>query len=60
MTLEVIYDTYPEEEFLSADGLEEALIGVDEKTLRLIYSVTKIIDILMTRDEMDFEQAWEF
>lgn len=47
MTLfERIIETYPDEQFLKADGLDGAVIGVDEKSMVLIYSVSKCIDIL--------------
>ena len=44
--LEQIIETYPDEQFLKADGLDDAIIGVDEKSMVLIYSVSKCIDIL--------------
>jgi hypothetical protein len=44
--LERIIETYPNEQFLKADGLDDAIIGVDEKSMVLIYSVSKCIDIL--------------
>jgi len=44
--LERIIETYPDEQFLKADGLDGAVIGVDEKSMVLIYSVSKCIDIL--------------
>ena len=44
--LERIIETYPDEQFLKADELDDAIIGVDEKSMVLIYSVSKCIDIL--------------
>tara|TARA_R110000787_G_scaffold6199_4_gene22050 strand:- start:2846 stop:3103 length:258 start_codon:yes stop_codon:yes gene_type:complete len=49
---------------LKADGLDEAIIGqttlwnVDGDVL--VYSVDTIISILMNRDEMSYEEAFEF
>jgi len=58
--LEEILEYYPEETFLKADGLDEAVIGVEiADPMRLIYSVTKIIEILVTKDEMSVEDAME-
>jgi len=37
---------YEEEGLLKADGFDDAIIGIDEKTMRLIYSVSKCIEIL--------------
>jgi len=45
--LDEILNTYEDEEFLKADGLDAAIIGVDETSMRLIYSYKKIIEILM-------------
>jgi len=55
--LEEIIENYYEEEFLKADGFDEAIIGVDEGTMRLIYSVSKCIKILM--QDMSEEDALE-
>ena len=43
-----------EEGLLKADGFDDAIIGIDEKTMRLIYSASKCIEILskdMSRDD---------
>jgi len=45
--LEDIMDVYPDEEFLKADGFDDAIIGVDEASMRLIYSVNKCIEIMV-------------
>tara|TARA_R100001460_G_scaffold31940_2_gene62781 strand:- start:1236 stop:1502 length:267 start_codon:yes stop_codon:yes gene_type:complete len=61
-----IVDRY-EEDILKADGLDKAVIGIDEHSMRLIYSYTKIIQILMedmTREEAEdwfgynIQSAW--
>jgi hypothetical protein len=58
--LEEILEYYPDETFLKADGLDSAVIGVQVgEPMRLIYSVTKIIEYLVTEDEMDLEDAME-
>jgi hypothetical protein len=58
--LEDILEYYPDETFLKADGLDSAVIGVEiGEPMRLIYSVTKIIEILMNDDEMSMEDALE-
>jgi chaperone required for assembly of F1-ATPase len=58
--LERVLEAYPEDTFLVADGFNDAIIGVDESTMRLIYSVEKCIDILVENDEMLLEQAIEY
>jgi hypothetical protein len=58
--LEEILEYYPDETFLKADGLDEAVIGVQiGEPMRLIYSVSKVIEILITNDEMELEDALE-
>lgn len=49
---------YEDEEFLKADGFDDAVIGVDEAEMRLIYSVSKCIEILMRN--MSEEEALEY
>jgi hypothetical protein len=44
--IESITEHHYEEEFLKADGFDDAIIGVDEKEMRLIYSVSKSLRIL--------------
>lgn len=57
--LESIIENYPDETFLKADGLDEAIIGVEVPSMRLCYSVSKVLEILTTDDEMEMEDAWE-
>lgn len=44
--LEQIVENYYGEEFLKADGFDAAVIGLEENDLRLIYSVSKCLEIL--------------
>ena len=57
MNLESILEKYPDETFLKADGFDDAILGVGESSMRLIYSVSKCIDILM--EDMSDEDALE-
>ncbi len=56
--LEQIVDGYPDETFWKADGLDEAVIGVDSATNRLIYSMDKIISVL--KEDMTEGEAIEY
>lgn len=60
--LDKITENYPDESFLSADGFEDAIIGVvyDKAigTVRLAYSITKCIEILKERDGMSYDDAF--
>ena len=53
-----IVDRYTDEEILKADGLDKAIIGIDEYSMRLIYSYTKIIQVLM--EDMTREDAIDY
>jgi|TARA_B110000211_G_scaffold176582_2_gene199537 hypothetical protein len=50
-------------EMLTADGLDAAILGVGERCGQpdiVAYDVAKIIEILMDRDGMSYEEAFEF
>jgi hypothetical protein len=51
---------YEDEELLLADGFDDAVIGIDESSMRVIYSSGKCIEILMLQSEMLLDQAIEF
>jgi hypothetical protein len=53
-----ILDVFPDDNFLKADGLDDAVIGLDEQSGRLVYSVSKCIAILQ-KDGMTEEDALE-
>jgi hypothetical protein len=59
MTLDEIMDLYPDEEFLKADGFDDAVIGVEPNNMILVYDRKKMIDILLTED-MTEQDAIEF
>ena len=56
--LEKILEWFPEDDLLKADGFDDAIIGIDDSSMRLIYSVSKCIEIL--RKDMDEEDAIEY
>jgi hypothetical protein len=55
--IDKILEWFPEEEFIKIDGFDEAIIGVEDFDMRLIYSCSKIIEIL--KQEMSEEDAIE-
>ena len=56
-----IYGDSTEEGLLFADGLDEALIGICPISYRLVYSRTKVINILMREmSELDAIDYAEF
>jgi hypothetical protein len=56
--LEMIIENYSEETFLIADGFDEAVIGFEAKSGRLIYSSKKCLEILV-EEGMSHEDALE-
>jgi len=58
--LETILENNPDESFLKADGFDEAVIGLEEKSGRLIYSTTICLEILVKDEGMTTEEAIEY
>ena len=52
-----ILENWPDEQLVIADGFDEAVVGIDVMGERIIYSVQKVIDILIERDGMDEQEA---
>ncbi len=57
--LKGIVEYFQDEEILKADGFDDAVIGIDTGTMRLIYSVTRCVEILMVGG-MDMNDAIEY
>lgn len=55
--LDKIIEFYSDEEIIIADGFDEAIIGIEASSMRVIYSTSKCIDILMR--DMSEEDAIE-
>jgi hypothetical protein len=62
--LKLVIEQFPDENLLSADGFDDAIIGVAaiKQTAQfvLVYSRAKCIEILVERDEMSREEAEEY
>ena len=56
--IEELIEKYPDDDFLIADGFDEAIIGMDETEMRIIYSVKKCIKKL--EEEMEIDEAMEY
>lgn len=58
---EKLLEEYPDIDFLFADGLDEAIIGIDISSFnaeaRIVYSIKKCIEIL--ERDMTYEEAVE-
>jgi len=51
------------EDILTADGLDDAIIGVGTRCGQppiAVYDVSKVLDILVDRDGMTYEEAEEY
>jgi len=57
--LEGIVEYFQDEDILKADGFDDAVIGIDTGTMRLIYSVTSCVEILIVGG-MDMNDAIEY
>jgi hypothetical protein len=57
--IEDILEAFSNEVFLKADGFDNAIIGVDEGSMRLIYSESKCIEVLQTEHGMNLIDAIE-
>ena len=64
MTRDEIEDLYSTDEpdILFADGYYEAILGTtwDGERTRVVYKVEDILNILMERDEMTYDEASEY
>jgi hypothetical protein len=60
--LEIIIENYQDEEILKADGFDNAVIGIDTDSMRLIYSIQKCIEVLKEdgMDEIDAVEYFEY
>ena len=58
--LEGIVENFPDEDILKADGFDNAVIGIDITTMRLIYSKLQCIEVLILEEDMAYEEALEY
>lgn len=60
MTLKEILDLYPDDQFLKADGFDDAIIGVDAYHEKLVYDVSKMVLILIGENQMSEDDAMDY
>ncbi len=51
--LDRILENYSDETILTLDGFDSAVIGIEENSMRLIYSIDRMVEILMNDEELD-------
>jgi hypothetical protein len=56
---EIILESYPDLEIMTADGFDDAIIGYCERSDKVIYSIKECINILINQD-MSEEEAFEY
>lgn len=56
--IENMFENYGDVNFIKADGFDDAVIGYEESSMRLIYSVTKCIEILINQG-LSFTESME-
>jgi hypothetical protein len=57
--IDKIIELFPDEEFMIADGFDEAIIGFEAQKMRVVYSCDKCIDIL-TKELGNSNDALEY
>jgi len=57
--LQQILDNFPDQEFIILDGLDNAVIGVDQNSEKLVYSINAIVDCFVEQG-MEPDEAIEF
>ena len=55
-----LYSGHDDEGILFADGLDDAIIGFEPNSFRVVYSRSKVVDILAEDMDGDFDEASEF
>lgn len=57
--LDQILELYPDDTFIIADGFDDAIIGVDDNNLKIVYDIDEVINILI-REGMSVDEAIEY
>lgn len=58
--MEFLESTLGDELIGKQDGFDDAVMGFDYHSMRLIYSVDKFIEILMDKNKWDYKTAQEY
>jgi hypothetical protein len=57
---ENMLEQFPDESFLIANGLNDAIVGVELLTMRVVYNAEEVVQILQRDRDMTEEDAVEF
>lgn len=55
-----IAEIYNENEFIKFDGFDNAIIGIDDINMKLIYSTSKCIEILIIKMGFNEDEAIDY
>ena len=55
-----VYSDQDDEGILFADGLDDAIIGFEPNSFRVVYSRSKVLDVLAQDMDGNYEEASEF
>ena len=47
-------------ELVTVDGYDDAILGIDSKSYRVIYDADEMVEILMEAENMEEEEALEY
>lgn len=56
---EKILEYVPEDELLFVDGFDDAIVGIDASSLRIVYDIDQMMCVLTEQDKMDPDDAIE-
>jgi len=55
--LEEYGDLLGDVQLVTVDGYDDAILGIDSKSLRVIYDVDEMVEILMETENMEEDEA---
>jgi hypothetical protein len=58
--LEEYGDLVGDVQLVTVDGYDDAILGIDSKSYRVIYDADEMVDILMETDDLTEEEALEY
>lgn len=58
--IDQLNEMYPELELLQADGFDDAIIGLEPLSGKVIYDIDTMVQVLVTQEELTLEDAVEY
>jgi hypothetical protein len=60
MKVDNITERFPDCTVLQADGFDDAILGYDPQSERVVYDAGWCVGVLMERDKMSYDEAIEY